>query len=36
MKKKVFVSFDYEKDRRYYYLLKAWDENSDFVFTMVD
>ena len=22
MKKKVFVSFDYEKDRRYYYLLK--------------
>lgn len=36
MKKKVFVSFDYEKDRFYYYLLKAWDANSNFDFTMVD
>ena len=36
MKKKVFVSFDYEKDRLYYYLLKAWDANSNFDFTMVD
>lgn len=24
-KKKVFVSFDYENDRAYYYLMKAWD-----------
>ena len=35
-KKKVFVSFDYEKDRNYYFLLKAWDSNSDFEFTMTD
>lgn len=34
-KKKVFVSFDYENDRRYYYLMKAWDANPyfDFVFS---
>ncbi|MHB9291185.1 hypothetical protein Holit_00257 [Hollandina sp. SP2] len=35
-KKKVFVSFDYEKDKRYYYLLKAWDANSDFEFSFSD
>ena len=23
-KKTVFISFDYENDRNYYYLLKAW------------
>lgn len=33
-KKKVFVSFDYENDRHYKFLLNAWDANSnmDFVF----
>lgn len=34
-KKKVFVSFDYENDRRYYLLLTAWNDNPyiDFVFS---
>ena len=35
-KKKVFISFDYEKDKQYYYLLKAWDANSDFEFSFSD
>ncbi|MDR1884005.1 MAG: TIR domain-containing protein [Prevotella sp.] len=35
-KKRVFVSFDYEKDRQYYFLLKAWDANSDFEFSFSD
>jgi hypothetical protein len=35
-KKKVFVSFDYEKDKQYYYLLKAWDANPDFEFSFSD
>ena len=35
-KKKIFVSFDYDDDKRYYYLLKAWDANSDFDFFMSD
>jgi hypothetical protein len=35
-KKKVFVSFDYEKDKQYYFLLKAWDANSDFEFSFSD
>ena len=35
-KKKVFVSFDYEKDKQYYFLLKAWDANSDFDFSFSD
>jgi hypothetical protein len=35
-KKKVFVSFDYEKDKNYYFLLKAWDANSDFDFSFSD
>lgn len=35
-KKKVFVSFDYEKDKNYYFLLKAWDANSDFEFSFSD
>ena len=26
-KKKVFVSFDYENDRRHYLLLTAWNDN---------
>jgi len=32
----IFVSFDYEKDRRYYYLMNAWDANSDFEFVFSD
>lgn len=35
-KKKVIVSFDYEHDKNYYYLLKAWDANSDFDFFFSD
>lgn len=35
-KKKVIVSFDYEHDRQYYYLLKAWDANDDFDFFFSD
>lgn len=35
-KKKVCVSFDYEHDKDYYYLLKAWDANSDFDFNFND
>jgi hypothetical protein len=29
-KKKVFVSFDYDNDKRYKTLLKAWDANPNF------
>jgi len=36
MKKKVFVSFDYENDRYYKYLLQAWDANPDFDFEFYD
>ena len=35
-KKKVIVSFDYEHDKQYYYLLKAWDANSNFDFFFSD
>ena len=35
-KKKVFVSFDYENDRRYKFLLEAWDANPDFDFFFSD
>ncbi|MCD4779758.1 MAG: TIR domain-containing protein [Candidatus Omnitrophica bacterium] len=35
-KKKVFVSFDYDNDKHYKYLLEAWDANSDFSFTFAD
>ncbi|MCX8075246.1 MAG: TIR domain-containing protein [Clostridia bacterium] len=35
-KKKVFVSFDFENDRNYKYLLEAWNNNSEFEFTMED
>lgn len=35
-KKKVFISFDYDKDRYYYYLMKAWDANSNFEFIFSD
>ena len=35
-KKKVIVSFDYEHDNYYYYLLKAWDANNRFDFFFSD
>jgi hypothetical protein len=28
--KKVFVSFDWDKDKRYKFLLEAWKENQEF------
>ncbi len=35
-KKKVFVSFDYDNDRHYKYLLEAWNANSQFEFGFAD
>lgn len=35
-KKKVFVSFDYDNDKIYKYLLEAWDANPDFDFYFSD
>lgn len=35
-KKKVFVSFDYENDKRYKFLLEAWDANPEFDFYFSD
>lgn len=35
-KKQVFVSFDYENDKHYKALLKAWDANPDFDFYFSD
>lgn len=35
-KKKVFVSFDYDNDKKYKYLLEAWDANPNFDFTFAD
>jgi len=35
-KKKVFVSFDFDNDRRYKYLLEAWDANPNFDFVFAD
>ncbi len=36
MAKKVFVSFDYENDKRYKFLLEAWNENNQFEFAFDD
>lgn len=36
MKPTVFVSFDYENDRRYKFLLEAWNENPKFKFVFED
>ena len=36
MTKKIFVSFDYDKNRNYKYLLEAWDKNDKFDFTFAD
>lgn len=35
-KKKVFVSFDYENDKHYKFLLEAWNANSYFDFSFSD
>ena len=35
-KKTVFVSFDYDNDKHYKYLLEAWDANNDFDFVFSD
>ncbi len=35
-KKKVFVSFDYDRDKNYKLLLQAWDKNPSFEFTFND
>jgi hypothetical protein len=35
-KKKVFVSFDYDNDKHYKYLLEAWSANPDFDFSFSD
>ena len=36
MKKKVCVSFDYEKDRQYKYMMNAWDANDNFELSFND
>lgn len=36
MGKKVFVSFDYDNDRHYKYLLEAWSANPNFDFVFED
>lgn len=35
-KKNVFVSFDWDNDKHYKYLLEAWDANPDFDFVFND
>lgn len=35
-KKKVFVSFDFDNDKHYKYLLEAWDANEKFDFSFND
>ena len=35
-KKHVFVSFDYDNDKHYKYLLEAWDANPQFDFLFAD
>ena len=35
-KKKVFVSFDWHKDKRYKFMLQAWDANPEFDFQFND
>lgn len=36
MAKKIFVSFDYEKDKNYKFLLEAWNKNNKFDLTFAD
>lgn len=35
-KKKVYVCFDYDRDKHYKYLMEAWNANPDFEFTFND
>lgn len=35
-KKHVCVSFDYENDKKYYYLLRAWNSNPNIDFVIAD
>lgn len=35
-KKRIFVSFDYEHNKRYKFLLEAWDANKEFDFSFRD
>lgn len=35
-KKRIFISFDYEKDKRYKFLLEAWNKNSNFELSFAD
>ena len=35
-KKKIFISFDFEHDRQYKYVLNMWSENDNFEFTCDD
>ncbi|MFA5062818.1 MAG: TIR domain-containing protein [Candidatus Omnitrophota bacterium] len=35
-KVKVFVSFDFDNDKHYKFLLEAWNANADFNFTFAD
>ena len=35
-KKKIFVSFDFDNDRRYKFLLNAWSNNDGFEFEFDD
>ena len=35
-KKKVFISFDYDNDKHYKFLLGAWDANKNFDFVFKD
>jgi hypothetical protein len=34
--KRIFVSYDYDNDKKYRYLLSAWDANKSFEFTFED
>lgn len=35
-RKKIFVSFDFEHDRHYKYILNMWNDNENFEFTCDD
>src|SRR5689334_20398325 len=36
MKKRIFISYDYENDRHYRNLLSAWNKNDEFDFEFYD
>lgn len=35
-KKKVYVCFDYDRDKRYKYMMEAWNANPNFEFSFND